>query len=911
MNQHFFYILPGSIMKSFYKHLLLFINPIYVNQSNHNKRIFFFIVKQLFKGNYSVYFFLFVMNFTIRLYAQEIGMPSTLPNVRYHLTSRPWIPLNISENTYLDKVEGLVRRTVNFQDSNGAIIDPYENNEMQYATPYFANAIATLISAGRASDLLDEGVSAMNKATTDVAEGASSIPDNHGEFFLAPLAVAIPLYAPYVSTSQIQIWRTRMSIPVNKIIRGRTHNWRTYAMKGEWYRAKYGFIQKDKAVNWIEDSWINTQKSRLINNLWNFYHDSTSNPDTWPYESAARSNLLAMVADGYDGASQGDILNILMKGTQSSLLYQDPSGQGVAGGRSGNHTWNDLVLANSFETMAEIAFNQGDTLLAGQYRHAAALGFQSVQRWQRSDGTYSVTKNHFDPQIRNRYAGYSFFTNYNGYMMYHIAENYLRHRTAIAEKPAPNEIGGYTIVSDTSLSTAIANAGGMHIEVCMRGSTDLNNDLYWTTLGVVRFARPGWDSRLGPSDGIRETKSGLGISFAPTFLENNNWVRLASLPERYEAFFSTQFTHPLLVRCRINYKPKRGQTGPTFTNDFIIIPDGILSILTSSTTNYGITWPILTFDGTSYLNYHLTSHIASTSFSNESDQQNFIALHSSPTITATDTTRRSSYGDLLPVRMISGTDSNITFIYPRNIQDPDADSVQKSFIRKGNDFTSILGSVKGNIYIGRTSAGGEASTIDLNNDSTAEATFDTTTGFLMQLQMGEITKIETDRAVTAIVYGQTINLQPYTPVDIHNPQKVIITNVLASADDGNVAFNTIDRKYNTRWSAQEDSQWIRYSFDTIEVIKTVKVAWYRGNERKAYFIIQSSLDSTNWTTLYTGHSSGQTTHFEPYHLTPAQARYLRIVCNGNSMNSWNAITEVEFIKEDEYFIDPTQVTKAR
>jgi hypothetical protein len=348
-------------------------------------------------------------------------------------------------------------------------------------------------------------------------------------------------------------------------------------------------------------------------------------------------------------------------------------------------------------------------------------------------------------------------------MMYHMAENFLRHTSPINEQATPNEIGGYTIVTDSAFATAVANAGGMSMEVCLRGSTNLVYNRFWTSLGVARFARPGWDSRLGPSDGIRDTGTKLGVSFTPTFLENGNWVRLASVPERYEAVFTTQFTHPLLVRCRIVYKPKSGKTGPTFTNDFVITPDGILSTLTSTAANFGMTWPILTFDGATNLTHNITSHIASLSFPGQTDQQNFIALHSSPTITATDAVKRSSYGDLLPVRMVSGTTGNITFIYPRSLGDPSADSVRKSFAGSGTGFSTILGKVKGNIYVGRTSAGGVGTSIDINNDSIAEASFNVNTGFLMQLKTGKITKIETAKNVTAVIYGRVYNLKAYTP----------------------------------------------------------------------------------------------------------------------------------------------------
>ncbi len=827
-------------------------------------------------------------------------LSSTLPYVKYHLTATPWQALNISKDAYLDITEGIVREIVKFQNANGAIVDPYAKREVQYSTPYFANAIGTLISAGRAMDLLDEGIAAMNSATADIAGGAASIPDNHGEFFLAPLAGAIPLYTPYVSIQQLQKWESRMTKPVADIIRGRTHNWRAYAMKGEWYRAKNGYVNKDSAISWLENSWINTQKTRLTNNRLNFYHDASSDPDTWPYESVGRGNLLAMIANGYDGASRDEILSILKQGTQASLLLQDPSGQIVAGGRSGNHTWNDVFLATGYEIMAEITYKEGNSRLAGQYRHAAALAFQSIQRWKRSEGTYSVTKNHFNPYDRIGYADYSFFTNYNGYLMYHMAENYLRHKTNIREQPAPNEIGGYTIVSDTNLATAVANAGGMYMEACLRGSTKVKYNRYWTTLGIVRFAKVGWDSRLGPSDGVREKSTNLGVSFAPTFFENGKWARLASQPDRYEAFFTTQFTHPLLVRCRVEYRPKNGKTGPTFTNDFIITPDGILSTLTSSSVNFGITWPVLTFDGATYLNTRLTSHIASTSFPGSADQQNFIALHASPTLETTDATRRSSYGDIRPVRMISDTARNVTLIYPRSTGDPDAESVRLSFTRSGNDFSTILARIEGNIYIGRTSAGGTGTSIDIDNDGTAEATFNMSAGFIMNLKVGKITKIETDRDVTALIYGQQVHCKAYTPVDISNPLKFAIVKVIANTDDGNVAANTVDGDYKTRWSAKGDNNWIRYYLEKTAIIKTVKIAWYRGNERRASFEIQTSLDSTNWTTVFTGRSNGNTISFETYNISPASARFIRIVGHGNNLNLWNAITETEILQDTTY-----------
>ena len=112
------------------------------------------------------------------------------PDIRteYHLTARPWKPLAIPREKYLDAIEGLCRFGVRHQNAAGAIIDPFKHREQYYSTPYFAFAVGTLVSAGRARDLLPNGVKAMELATSYFAGGREAIPDQHGEFFIPALA---------------------------------------------------------------------------------------------------------------------------------------------------------------------------------------------------------------------------------------------------------------------------------------------------------------------------------------------------------------------------------------------------------------------------------------------------------------------------------------------------------------------------------------------------------------------------------------------------------------------------------------------------------------------------------------------------------------------------------------------------
>src|SRR5262245_22869845 len=114
-----------------------------------------------------------------------------------------------------------------------------------------------------------------------------------------------------------------------------------------------------------------------------------------------------------------------------------------------------------------------------------------------------------------------------------------------------------------------------------------------------------------------------------------------------------------------------------------------------------------------------------------------------------------------------------------------------------------------------------------------------------------------------------------------------------SADDGNVPANTLDGSFATRWSANGDGQWIRFDLGAPTNVGSVKIAWYKGDLRKARFDIQTSATGTDWTTVFAGQSSGTTTDLESYDVTDSTGQHVRIVGHGTSQDLWNSITEVE------------------
>ena len=687
----------------------------------------------------------------------------------YHLTARPWRPLAISRESYLDAIEGVCRFSIRHQDADGAIIDPFLKREHQYATPYFAYAVGTLIRAGRARDLLPYGVKAMEHATKCFGGGNRAIPDQHGNFFIAPLVGALDLYGGRVPPPTIAVWRERLRRPLRDIqAENATNNWETYVMKGEWMRALAGLADRAEATAAIEEAWAARQRERVAPKPWRVYHDRTSDPDTLSVEAVGRGNLLALTHLGYDGPSAREIREAAEEGTRLTLLLQDPSGQVPANGRTDDHVWVDVGYLLAFDVMAERS--RSDAWLAGQFRRAAMLSFQGIARWRRTDGewagSYFVTKNHFDPRLRVGYQPASQYSNYNGSLMFHLAEAYNERTSEIAERPAPAETGGYAVEMDASFASAFANAGGIEMQVNLRGQQDVTHENRWTPLGVVRFARTGWDTRLGPADGALTVDDG-GVTFAPAFFENGRWLRLADLPSRYEGVWSVEFVHPLLVRCAVDYRPKRGGSGPTFRNEFTLTPDGVFSVVRKTSPDavpWGVTWPLLENDGRA-LERSTGEYVAVTGYSGSADRQNFLAIGPAPEVTS-EPLVRSTFGDLRPLRVVTRDTVNRTFIYPAGAGDPAGESVRRTFQVTADGFRSLLGRVSGKLYAGRTSAGGFGTGLDLDDDGKPDVRFSAECGFLLQLDRGKVVAVETDRGVTAEIQGRRVRLQSHLPVTL-------------------------------------------------------------------------------------------------------------------------------------------------
>ena len=116
--------------------------------------------------------------------------------------------------------------------------------------------------------------------------------------------------------------------------------------------------------------------------------------------------------------------------------------------------------------------------------------------------------------------------------------------------------------------------------------------------------------------------------------------------------------------------------------------------------------------------------------------------------------------------------------------------------------------------------------------------------------------------------------------------------VTASTNDGNVPGNAVDNNLGTRWSASGTGQWLQLDLGSTRAVGSVRIAFYNGNTRAANFDLQVATVANMWTTVWTGSSNGTSTNEQIFDIPDSNARWVRYLGRGNSVNAWNSVTEI-------------------
>lgn len=487
-------------------------------------------------------------------YLNKLGMADPIAGLKNDFISRQSHvsvqTTTIKKEHYLDFAEGRLRAFLPYVTEEGAVLDPKDGKEHEYATASFVKAGAVLLHSGRCPELQDTILKAMDWGSYCLGE--NQIPDDHADFTSHMLVLAYELLSGFADSSRVERWRcnlqrfepeltysqTERNFPDIRQIR----NWATYAMHGEMMRYRTGLTDTTSFI----DKYLPYQLTRFT--LEGLYRDPNLPA---AYDLAARDQLSGVLEAGYQGAS-AELLKILLhRGAQTMLFTQSVTGATSCGGRSNQLLWNELSFTHICEREAAYYFRHGDLLWARTFKRAAHLAYQSILRWVDDAEEFRLFKNRFPVAERVGYEFYAYHSTYSLYAAQIAVSCYMDADDSIEEVAAPCDVGGFVLHLPSFhriYATTGPKQGGYHI------SLDTAAQMGQDATGFVRLHRSGIPEETALSTGIAGLDGEIPWIFyrpkqtipAPLFPaaigptwrdEHGSWDRLANYGRRQHEVF--------------------------------------------------------------------------------------------------------------------------------------------------------------------------------------------------------------------------------------------------------------------------------------------------------------------------------------------------------------------------------------
>ncbi len=420
-------------------------------------------------------------------------------------------PTGLMKKDYLSLVAGNVDFWKQFQDSGGAILDPYDKDkshphgeEKQYSTPAFALASAELVKEAGREDLLDCSVRAFSFALTALEKGTTA--NQHADFYIPMLVHAHRILKDRVPANIEAKWEAQFKTFVpEKTYRdtGGNGNWNLVNVSGDAMRRKDGLVattQQAKQQAYL-DRCLHRQ-TQLHFSRFGMYEDMN---EPLAYDAFPRLWLEDMTSDqAYDGPEREILEQTLALGSFSSLLIMSPQGEWACGGRSAQHQWNEAENAVIGECNAARWMARGRPDIAGAFKRMARMGLKSMKRWQRPSGELWIVKNFGEPAKRFGFEGYSFNSQYNLLPMAMLCIAYERADESIGERPLPPEYGNYLFDIRDPYRKVVAASGGYYALI------ETMSDPHYDATGLLRVHRRGVE--LSPLTGSSAPERVLGAA---------------------------------------------------------------------------------------------------------------------------------------------------------------------------------------------------------------------------------------------------------------------------------------------------------------------------------------------------------------------------------------------------------------
>ncbi len=126
--------------------------------------------------------------------------------------------------------------------------------------------------------------------------------------------------------------------------------------------------------------------------------------------------------------------------------------------------------------------------------------------------------------------------------------------------------------------------------------------------------------------------------------------------------------------------------------------------------------------------------------------------------------------------------------------------------------------------------------------------------------------------------------------------------IISASDDGlfeetHGPENLIDGDFDpdSRWSSESQGtpKSVVLDLGAQQTLKSVSIAWHKGDSRKSEFSIDTSTDNETYTTVVpTRQSGGTSLELERYDFDQTTAQYIKVTANGNESNDWNSLVEL-------------------
>ena len=554
------------------------------------------------------------------------GLPCEAADVLASHPARPAIeraggqevePTGVDKREYLRLIAGNVDYFRQFQDKDGAIIDPVSRGERQYSTPAFALAAGILVAEAGREDLLDPAVRAMSCALTALVENRAA--DKHPDFYIPMLMHAHRLLAGRVDAATARRWGEQLrQIDPETVYRAelRHMNWNIVSGSGELLRRKDGLVNPpaaDAQLAYLDRCMeVHMQHMKPIG----LFEDPGA---PMVYDAFSRLWLEDAFADDAGAVLKqaGAIERFLRTGGLTSLAVISPAGEWAIGGRSALHNWADAQMAAVFEINAGYWKRAGRQDIAGSFKRAARLAVKSVAQWQRPSGELWIVKNRAEPQTRFGYEGYSNHSQYNLLPMAMLAIAYCHADETIKERLTPAEAGGYVLDARDSFYKVVGAAGGYQALI------ETGSDLHYNATGLQRISRVGQlfsaygdtaaaERGYQPKDGAKAAiAAGLQWQAADgTWLGLGDFGRGAKGRRVSETRLNVLRETPDMVELRIDYVLKDGESDAGAVQEvYRISAEGVVLQATArvpGATNYRVQVPVLVWDGAEELPVELS-----------------------------------------------------------------------------------------------------------------------------------------------------------------------------------------------------------------------------------------------------------------------------------------------------------------